>query len=96
MVQPSDGEFSAAFHTFCLSPPLESIPDGDWFCPHCANSSKENKINTYSMRKVGAILGRRSTAEGFQYLIKWESLSHRQDAWVSCCAGYFLSLCNYD
>ena len=25
-----------AFHTFCLDPPLEAIPDGDWFCSHCA------------------------------------------------------------
>jgi hypothetical protein len=23
------------FHTYCLEPPLENIPDGEWFCPAC-------------------------------------------------------------
>eukprot|EP00871_Galdieria_phlegrea_P001369 jgi/Galph1/2232/GphlegSOOS_G874.1 len=27
-----------AFHTFCCSPPLETVPEGDWFCPKCCNS----------------------------------------------------------
>eukprot|EP00879_Flechtneria_rotunda_P009637 GHRR01010084.1.p1 GENE.GHRR01010084.1~~GHRR01010084.1.p1 ORF type:complete len:1075 (+),score=467.79 GHRR01010084.1:930-4154(+) len=26
----------AAYHTYCLAPPLDKIPDGDWFCPGCA------------------------------------------------------------
>lgn len=25
----------AAYHVFCLTPPLAVIPDGDWFCPRC-------------------------------------------------------------
>eukprot|EP00667_Euglena_gracilis_P010553 EG_transcript_10746 len=25
----------AAYHIFCLTPPLRAIPDGDWFCPKC-------------------------------------------------------------
>ena len=25
----------APWHTYCLSPPLEGVPDGDWFCPAC-------------------------------------------------------------
>lgn len=24
------------FHTYCLQPRIESIPDGDWYCPDCA------------------------------------------------------------
>lgn len=23
------------YHIYCLNPPLESVPDGDWFCPKC-------------------------------------------------------------
>jgi origin recognition complex subunit 1 len=23
------------FHLTCLSPPLESVPEGDWICPYC-------------------------------------------------------------
>lgn len=25
----------ACYHTFCLDPPLRSIPTGDWKCPGC-------------------------------------------------------------
>lgn len=24
-----------AYHLDCLDPPLEMIPEGDWFCPEC-------------------------------------------------------------
>ena len=26
------------FHTFCLTPPLTDIPEGDWLCPDCEAS----------------------------------------------------------
>mgnify|MGYP002623174365 CR=1 FL=1 len=31
------------YHTYCLNPPLEEIPDGEWFCHHCRDveSGKE-------------------------------------------------------
>jgi hypothetical protein len=25
----------ASYHTTCLDPPLETIPDGEWYCPRC-------------------------------------------------------------
>ena len=25
----------ASYHTFCLQPKLKSIPESEWFCPHC-------------------------------------------------------------
>jgi hypothetical protein len=31
------------FHTYCLSPPLQRIPSGDWFCPRCSAHREENK-----------------------------------------------------
>ena len=31
-----DGEgCEKAYHTQCLSPPLEAVPAGDWYCPNC-------------------------------------------------------------
>ena len=30
------GTCTAAYHTYCLTPPLLSAPKGDWFCPPCA------------------------------------------------------------
>eukprot|EP00727_Mastigamoeba_balamuthi_P000890 m51a1_g10799 putative e3 ubiquitin-protein ligase uhrf1 (819) ;mRNA; f:11138-14243 len=29
------------WHTYCLDPPLESIPEGDWFCPDCVREREE-------------------------------------------------------
>ena len=30
----------AAYHIFCLSPPLESVPTTDWFCHRCAKKKR--------------------------------------------------------
>ncbi|XP_062868668.1 E3 ubiquitin-protein ligase UHRF1 isoform X1 [Trichomycterus rosablanca] len=35
-------ECDMAFHTYCLDPPLTTIPeDEDWYCPECRNDSSE-------------------------------------------------------
>uniref|UniRef100_A0A8D0L6Y8 E3 ubiquitin-protein ligase UHRF n=1 Tax=Sphenodon punctatus TaxID=8508 RepID=A0A8D0L6Y8_SPHPU len=35
-------ECDMAFHIYCLSPPLSSIPeDEDWYCPECRNDASE-------------------------------------------------------
>ncbi len=35
-----------AYHSFCLDPPLTSIPEGDWFCKNCiGKSSKTVRFN---------------------------------------------------
>lgn len=32
-------------HTFCCIPPLEDVPEGDWFCPECAGErGAEGKV----------------------------------------------------
>lgn len=33
----------AGYHTFCVSPPLEEIPSGDWFCQNCTSQGKHQK-----------------------------------------------------
>ena len=36
-----DGEgCSRAFHQKCLSPPLDEVPEGEWLCPRCVDSTK--------------------------------------------------------
>jgi hypothetical protein len=30
------------FHLFCLSPPLDDVPVGDWVCPHCSQQDNDN------------------------------------------------------
>merc|ERR1719319_1608884 len=31
------------YHTFCCSPPIEEIPEGDWFCIKCKPVETKNK-----------------------------------------------------
>ncbi len=34
----------SGFHVSCLSPPLDRVPDGSWFCPRCVvDSSSERR-----------------------------------------------------
>lgn len=30
------------FHMFCLSPPLEKVPAGEWLCPFCLQAKTDN------------------------------------------------------
>ncbi|KAJ7565396.1 hypothetical protein O6H91_02G058800 [Diphasiastrum complanatum] len=86
-----------AFHTFCLDPPLQAIPEGDWLCPYCESSSNadskaKSKVDLSSVKKIDVILGCRldpsvednhdTTEKRLQYLVKWRSLCHRHDTWV--------------
>ena len=29
------------YHTYCMDPPIEEIPEGDWFCPECVKNNKD-------------------------------------------------------
>lgn len=31
------------YHTYCLSPPLARIPDGNWYCPSCVAGQSKSK-----------------------------------------------------
>ncbi|KAM7252183.1 hypothetical protein ACFE04_024066 [Oxalis oulophora] len=31
------------YHTYCLNPPLASIPDGNWYCPYCV-AGRNNQV----------------------------------------------------
>eukprot|EP01018_Ginkgo_biloba_P032835 Gb_35359 [translate_table: standard] len=42
----------AAYHMYCLSPPLEEIPTGSWYCISCAESGKGlSEVDSYDDRK---------------------------------------------
>merc|ERR1712146_630270 len=38
----------AGYHLYCLSPPILHIPRGNWFCPHCTQT-------TNGTRNTGAL-----------------------------------------
>ena len=29
------------YHTYCVNPPIEVVPEGDWFCPECVKNNKD-------------------------------------------------------
>ena len=31
------------YHMYCLDPPLDAVPEDDWFCPNCADNRKQSK-----------------------------------------------------
>lgn len=64
----------AAFHTFCLKPPLKRVPTSDWFCTRCKHqASKDAKIQKATAavaRAAKYILSQlRLRTSGFCYLL---------------------------
>ena len=41
------------YHTFCLDPPLTTVPEGDWFCPRCATTDLASPGSSGSPRGAG-------------------------------------------
>ena len=57
--QPTVALARRRYHMYCLSPPLETLPRGDWFCPNCiaaANDAEDLGFNS----------GRSFTLDDFQ------------------------------
>jgi hypothetical protein len=41
----------SGWHTFCLSPPLDEVPEGDWLCPDCVSHGMTlEKLNDKRLR----------------------------------------------
>lgn len=45
------------WHLYCLSPPLEQVPSGNWYCLECVNSDKDS---------FGFVPGKRFSLEAFR------------------------------
>ena len=42
------------YHMRCLDPPLTSVPQGDWLCPHCASAAEHNAAPVVSARATAS------------------------------------------
>ncbi|KAF0920673.1 hypothetical protein E2562_036182 [Oryza meyeriana var. granulata] len=87
LIQCKNSICSRSFHTFCLDPPLQEST-GAWECSWCesniAPSVKVTEVLT-SKRIVRLVGHRRILLESdfqYQFLVKWQSLSHHHDCWV--------------
>ncbi|VVC33210.1 Hypothetical protein CINCED_3A015046 [Cinara cedri] len=89
----------AAYHTFCLSPPITDVPDGDWKCPRCSAKplpGKVSKILTWRWKPIpedpnkpadeqSEKVNRRRNKQQRQreYFVKWQDQSYWKCDWVS-------------
>ena len=53
----------SAHHTFCLDPPLDQVPEGDWLCPECTRHDPSASATTLA-RFAEAQLVAISTVDG--------------------------------
>lgn len=77
----------SAYHTFCLNPPLKTIPDGDWKCPRCSCpplTGKAEKILTWRwVEPTEPSSSKHSNARQREYFVKWHNMSYWHCEWVS-------------
>ncbi|XP_014090911.1 chromodomain-helicase-DNA-binding protein Mi-2 homolog [Bactrocera oleae] len=77
----------SAYHTFCLNPPLDTIPDGDWKCPRCSCpplSGKAEKIITWRwIESNEPSTSKKPKSRMREYFVKWHNMSYWHCEWVS-------------
>ncbi|CAD7006147.1 unnamed protein product [Ceratitis capitata] len=78
----------SAYHTFCLNPPLDTIPDGDWKCPRCSCpplSGKAEKIITWRWNELNepSTSKKAKPTRMREYFVKWHNMSYWHCEWVS-------------
>ena len=50
----------AGYHTYCVVPPIQTVPPGDWFCPKCLeNKEKGGGTPASTESKRGSLRSRR-------------------------------------
>ncbi|XP_045113791.1 chromodomain-helicase-DNA-binding protein Mi-2 homolog [Portunus trituberculatus] len=87
-----------AYHTYCLSPPLFEVPDGEWTCQRCACEPLPGRVQKILFWRFveppkppenwKEIVGE-SKAEKYQFkllrefLVKWVDMSYWHCSWIS-------------
>lgn len=83
---------SSAYHTYCLDPPLNELPEESWTCPRCSCPAlpyKVAKILSWRWTDV-PIEGGPSTSSATvatvkrrEYFVKWQNQSYWRCDWAS-------------
>lgn len=87
-----------AYHTYCLSPPLFEVPDGEWTCQRCACEPLPGRVQKILFWRFvdppkppenwKEIVGE-SKVEKYQFkslrefLVKWVDMSYWHCSWIS-------------
>ncbi|KAI6653320.1 Chromodomain helicase DNA binding protein 4 L homeolog [Oopsacas minuta] len=76
------------FHVYCLNPPMQEIPDGEWRCAWCTAKPLSNKVETilYWRNHKGPdwddLPEHIKTRLNREYFVKWKDTSYWQCSWV--------------
>lgn len=79
----------SAYHTFCLTPPLSEIPDGDWKCPRCSCPPLAGKVAKILCWRWGEIdtnepgTSKKIQTRNREYFVKWHDRSYWHCDWIS-------------
>lgn len=85
-----DGECGKSYHTYCLKPALDEVPEGEWFCPVCSVDvvDEENDDKKKLKRLIEDILDEKlSEIQSRLYSLERISNSKRQKVDFTRCGG---------
>jgi hypothetical protein len=51
MLLCDEGRCQGALHTYCAEPPIEEVPEGDWFCMECPASRKAIGVEVGGLKR---------------------------------------------
>ena len=76
------------YHLGCLKPPLQAVPEGDWFCPQCAGGvpakEKEDTLGAlpaHLLEMYAALRGELPEGHCLEFLCKWEGVGYASCTW---------------
>ena len=70
----------SGYHTFCLVPKLEIIPDGEWFCPNCEHFRLIENLN-YVLIQLDAALKELAKKQAKEKAGRKELMKLMDDPW---------------
>lgn len=72
-----------SYHTFCLNPPLNEIPKGDWRCPCCVAEEVSKPTEAFGFEQVGYFfyIFDRSGCDSTSFSIVGYQRVHTTDFW---------------
>ncbi|GBP76385.1 Chromodomain-helicase-DNA-binding protein Mi-2 homolog [Eumeta japonica] len=77
----------SAYHRFCLNPPLEEVPDGEWKCPRCSCPPIEGKVHKiltwrWDSPQSGQS-GKSKAPRSREFFVKWHERSYWHCSWIT-------------
>ncbi|KAK4311657.1 hypothetical protein Pmani_016856 [Petrolisthes manimaculis] len=86
-----------AYHTYCLSPPIYEVPDGEWTCQRCACEPLPGRVQKILFWRfvdppkppenwrevVGEKADKYQNRQLREFLVKWVDMSYWHCSWIS-------------